>query len=69
MTRKMKVLARDFQNRVRIIKQKLEKLDANGENVFLPAKKEVEEVTEEETEIVTEEAAENAPLELPEVPE
>ncbi len=66
-------VTRDFQNRVRTIKKKLEKLDAKSKNIFMPEKKEVEEVTEEETEIVTEEAiekaAEEAPMELPELPE
>jgi general secretion pathway protein D len=74
-------ITRDFQNRVRTIKKRLEKLDAKGKNVFLPEQKEVADITEEETELVTEEdiekavdeaieeAAEEAPMELPEVPE
>jgi general secretion pathway protein D len=59
------VITQDFQNRVRTIKKRLDKLDRKGKNVFLPPKKETEEIAEETAEEVIEEET----LELPEVTE
>ncbi len=56
------VITEDFQNRVRTIKKRLDKLDRKGQNVFLPPKKE----TDEPTEKTMAEDIEEEPLELPE---
>jgi general secretion pathway protein D len=59
------VITEDFQNRVRTIKKRLDRLDRKGNNVFLPPKKEPSEPAEE----TMAEDIEEEPLELPEFKE
>jgi general secretion pathway protein D len=58
-------VTRDFQNRVHTIRKRLERLDKDGNNVFLPTHNEAKESDED----MSEEVIEDEAMELPEVPE